>query len=187
MSRKILMLSALLFALFFSCNNHVAAQNTNRNTAVGFVGCATGNENVSSSNLSFEQEVLNLVNIERKKRNLKPLALDENLSRAARYHAKDMAEDDYFNHNTFDRKNGKLTQVTGCTTFERARKFTTKYGSRAENISAGQTTPQEVMKTWMNSSGHRSNILNKNYTHIGIGYYKTSKSYQYYWTQCFGG
>jgi uncharacterized protein YkwD len=177
-------LFALLFALLFSANNQAIAQTTPNG---GFVGCATGNENVASSSPNFEAQVLELVNIERKKRRLKPLALAENLSRAARYHAKDMAEDDYFNHNTYDRIKGTLVQVNSCGTFDRARKFAPEYGFRAENISAGQTSPADVMKAWMSSTGHKANILSKNYTHIGIGYYNTSKSYQHYWTQCFGG
>jgi uncharacterized protein YkwD len=150
-----------------------------------FSGCATGNENPAVTNAEFEQEVLRLVNVERKKKRLSPLSLDENLTRAARYHAQDMAEDDYFDHNSQDRKNGKLVKV--CGTFDRARKFAPSFGYRAENISAGDVSPKDVMNSWMRSPGHKANILNKNYTHIGIGYYKGKKGYKYYWAQTFGG
>ena len=64
--------------------------------------------------------------------------------------------------------------------------FGVHYTSAGENIAAGQRTPEEVMNSWMNSSGHRANILNKNFDTIGIGFYEGG-SYGTYWTQLFTG
>lgn len=64
------------------------------------------------------------------------------------------------------------------------RKFGIQYTYAGENIAAGQQTPQDVMNSWMNSPGHRSNILNPNYTTIGVGFAKGG-AYGTYWTQQF--
>lgn len=148
--------------------------------------CPKGDERVLSMNQDFEKEVLKLTNKERKSRGLKPLEMDEFLSYSARYHAKDMAEDDYFDHNSYDRgSDGNLNQV--CETFDRIGAFA-DFGYMAENISAGRTIPKDVVDGWMKSPGHRKNILNKDFSKIGIGYYKTEDSeYHHYWVQNFGG
>ncbi len=148
--------------------------------------CATGNERVRCVHQNFEKEILRLTNKERKKRGLRKLKLNETLAFAARYHAKDMAVDNYFEHDTYDRQaNGKLKGV--CGTFERIEAFI-EFPYLAENISAGKTTPKAVVDGWMKSSGHRKNILNNDYSEIGIGYYQLEDSkYQYYWVQNFGG
>ena len=62
--------------------------------------------------------------------------------------------------------------------------FGINYRSAGENIAAGQTTAESVMKSWMNSPGHKKNILSPNFTHIGVGYAKGG-SYGHYWTQQF--
>ncbi|MFP3338704.1 CAP domain-containing protein, partial [Micrococcus sp. SIMBA_131] len=62
--------------------------------------------------------------------------------------------------------------------------FSVSYRSAGENIAAGQATPEEVVKAWMNSEGHRKNILNPGYTEIGVGYI-SGGSYGHYWTQMF--
>jgi len=146
----------------------------------------TGKERVKSVNAHFEKEVLRLTNLERKKRGLKPLKLNQSLAYSARYHAKDMAEDNYFNHDSYDRKkNGRMVKV--CGTFQRIKAFE-KFNYMAENISAGRQTPKSVLKAWMKSPGHKKNILGKNFTEIGIGYYYFGNSaYRHYWVQNFGG
>lgn len=147
--------------------------------------CATGEERVPVENAQFEKEVLRLTNKERKKRGLKPLKWDETLAFAARYHAKDMADDDYFDHDSFNRKGKRL--VRSCSIFERIESFI-DYPYLAENISAGRLTPEEVVNAWMKSSGHRKNIMNKNMTKLGVGYfYKEDAEYGHYWVQNFGG
>ena len=147
--------------------------------------CPTGGERIESIHSSFEKEVLRLTNEERKKRRLGPLKYDEKLAYAARYHAKDMAVENYFDHHSKDRINGRLKK--SCDIFDRIEAFA-NYNYLAENISAGQKTPEDVLKAWMKSPGHKKNILNKEMTLLGVGYYENEDSeYGVYWVQNFGG
>lgn len=147
--------------------------------------CPTGEERIESIDSSFEKEILELTNKERAKHGLQPLRWDESLSFAARYHAQDMATENYFEHDSYDRKNGRLRK--SCTIFNRIEAFA-NYGYLAENISAGKTDPADVVKGWMDSEGHRKNILNKDMTLLGVGYYEGDDSkYTSYWVQNFGG
>jgi uncharacterized YkwD family protein len=120
------------------------------------------------------KQVLDLVNQERQKAGLKPLKLNVSLSKVAEVKAKDMRDNGYFSH----------TSPTYGSPFEMIKQFGIRYTYAGENIAAGQRTPQEVMNAWMNSSGHRANILNPNYTEIGIGLAKGG-SYGTYWVQMF--
>ena len=159
--------------------------------AVGDYGiCYTGCGGVwgaPSANADYEQQVIELVNAQRLANgNLPPLKREDTLTDAARYHATDMGQDNYFNHNTYDRINGALVQV--CSFQDRVVGY---YGSGwsalAENIAAGYGTPEQVMTGWMNSSGHRANILNPNLREIGVGYAIVAGSgYTRYWVQNFG-
>ncbi|MEM7179544.1 MAG: CAP domain-containing protein [Spirochaetota bacterium] len=156
---------------------------TPSNDSTNFKGCATGKENVASLNLRMEKEVLRLTNIERRKVGAPPLKWDNNLARAARYHAADMATENYFSHDSQDRSGGRLKK--SCATFKRIRAFSNKAG--AENIAAGSSTAKAVINQWMNSSGHRKNMLSKSYKTLGVGYYKKSGSkWGNYWVQNFG-
>lgn len=128
---------------------------------------------VDSSVTSFEDEVVRLVNVERSKRGLRPLAEDWELSRVARIKSQDMHDKGYFSH----------TSPTYGSPFDMMKSFGIKYRSAGENIARGQATPQAVVNAWMNSSGHRANILNSSFTHIGVGYVADGK----YWTQMFIG
>ena len=122
---------------------------------------------------AYEQEVIRLVNVERAKYNLKPLTEDWELSRVARYKSQDMHDRRYFDH----------TSPTYGTPFQMMRAFGLSYRSAGENIAMGYRTPQAVVTGWMNSSGHRANILNNSYTKIGVGYVAEGN----YWTQQFIG
>ena len=155
--------------------------------AQSFVGLPNGNEKIESSNPSFEEEVLLLVNKERKKRGRKPLVWKQKLAFAARYHAKDMAVDNYFDHPTKDaKKRGRLRKI--CDVFERIDQFVKgAFFSRAENIAVGEKTPKQVMKDWMSSKGHRRNILDKDARFIGVGFIQMKNSeWGTYWVQSFG-
>lgn len=123
---------------------------------------------------SIESQVIQLTNQERAKNGLKPLAADWQLSRVARYKSVDMRDKNYFQHNS----------PTYGSPFDMIKSFGITYRNAGENLAAGQPTPQEVVKGWMNSPGHRANILNSSYTHIGVGYAKGG-SYGHYWTQMF--
>ena len=120
---------------------------------------------------SFEQEVIRLVNVERTKRGLSALEADWQLSRVARYKSQDMHDNNYFSH----------TSPTSGAPFQMMKSFGFSYRSAGENIARGQRTPAAVVNAWMNSSGHRANILNASFTHIGVGYVADG----HYWTQMF--
>lgn len=104
-------------------------------------------------------QILQLVNAERAKAGVTPLTLSPELSRVAQEKARDMADNDYFSH----------TSPTYGSPFDMIRQFGISYSYAGENIAKGYTSPQAVMRGWMNSSGHRANILNPNYTQIGVG------------------
>ena len=131
--------------------------------------------------LELINQVVELTNIERAKEGLKPLTLNSQLVDAAQDHSSDMAQDDFFSHTGADGSNvGSRVQDSGY-----------QYSTTGENIAAGQTTAEEVVEGWMNSPGHRANILNPDFTEIGIGYEYLendtgSVNYNHYWTQVFG-
>lgn len=136
-----------------------------------------GNEQPAESEITSQAEaVLKLVNAERAKQGLQPLTLSTKLTNIATLKSKDMAENNYFDH----------TSKTYGTPFQMLQDFGVHYSAAGENIAAGQRTPEEVMNAWLNSSGHRANILNKNFDTIGIGYYQGG-TYGVYWTQLFTG
>lgn len=121
--------------------------------------------------LSYEKEVARLVNEIRVKNGLNKLTEDWELSRVARYKSQDMKDNNYFSH----------TSPVYGSPFEMIKNFGISYKSAGENIAMGQSTPQAVVNAWMNSSGHRANILNASYNKIGVGYVENGK----YWTQMF--
>ncbi|MGE6260337.1 CAP domain-containing protein [Heyndrickxia sporothermodurans] len=135
----------------------------------------TNNENQQATNSlnAFEKQVVDLTNKERAKNGLPALKIDTELSKVARIKSNDMATKKYFDHNS----------PTYGSPFDMMKKFGISYRSAGENIAMGQRSPEEVVKAWMNSEGHRANILNKNYTHIGVGYVENGN----YWTQEFIG
>lgn len=120
---------------------------------------------------NYEQEVIRLVNEIRRENGLKALTYDWELARVARYKSQDMKDNGYFSH----------FSPTYGTPFQRIRNFVLSFRSAGENIAKGNATPQMVVNGWMNSSGHRANILNANFTHIGVGYVSGGN----YWTQMF--
>lgn len=128
---------------------------------------------VNQETRNFEQEVIRLTNVERQKAGLKPLSENWELSRVARHKSMDMSQKNYFSH----------TSPTYGSPFDMIKAYGISYRSAGENIAKGQRTPQQVVNAWMNSSGHRANILNSSYTHIGVGFEKNGN----YWTQMFIG
>ena len=120
-----------------------------------------------------EQEVIRLVNAERAKHGLAALTEDWELSRVARYKSQDMHDNRYFAHNS----------PTYGTPFRMLRAFGLSYRTAGENIAMGYAAPAAVVAGWMNSEGHRANILSSAYTKIGVGYVADG----HYWTQQFIG
>lgn len=121
----------------------------------------TGNAETTGATESTQaREILEIVNQERRKQGLNPLTLSEKLTSIANTKAQDMTNKHYFSH----------TSPTYGSPFEMLQRFGVNYTSAGENIAQGQKTAREVMNAWLNSSGHRANILNANYTQLGVGF-----------------
>lgn len=121
--------------------------------------------------LDYEEEVIRLVNEIRVENGLNELKHNWELSRVARYKSQDMKDNNYFSH----------TSPVYGSPFEMISDFGISYRSAGENIARGYKTPQAVVDGWMNSTGHRENILNSSFTQIGVGYVADGN----YWTQMF--
>lgn len=129
---------------------------------------------VPSGESAMMAEVLNLVNQERAKVGAPALKLHKGLQDAALLKSKDMADNNYFSHQS----------PTYGSPFDLIKSRGIAYTAAGENIAAGQRSAESVMTAWMNSPGHKANILNANYTHLGVGIYKGG-SYGIYHTQLF--
>lgn len=117
------------------------------------------------------QQVLNETNAYRAQYGLAPLKVDAKVQATAQAKATDMAKNRYFSH----------TSASLGSPFDQMKSAGIKYRRAAENIAMGQRSAQEVVDAWMKSPGHRANILDKNLTHIGIGYDAAGR----YWVQQF--
>ncbi len=134
----------------------------------------TQNTSPSAADISaYEKEVAELVNSYRAQYGLPPLTLSKELSDVARAKSQDMHDKKYFSH----------TSPTYGSPFDMMKAFGITYRTAGENIAMGQQTPKAVVEAWMNSEGHRANILNSGFTHIGVGYVQDGN----YWTQMFIG
>ena len=120
-------------------------------------------------------EVIALTNAERAAARLAPLAPDPRLTVAAQAHSDDMVARDFYDH----------TSPEGGRPWDRAATAGATHRGIGENIACGQRGPAEVVRGWMNSPGHRANILGPDFTHIGVGYATGSRAGTY-WTQVFG-
>lgn len=133
--------------------------------------------NDESTLLPQEQEIINLVNQERQKHGLSSLIPNASLAIAAKRHSKDMAENNFMSHTGSD----------GSTPFTRMKEAGYQFRFAEENIAAGYPSPQAVFTGWMNSEGHRRNILNPNYCELGVEYvYEERSTYRHYWTLTLG-
>ncbi len=151
--------------------------------SAAFYGMPSGTENVPSASLTGEQQLLVLINSERIKKGMKELQWDEDLARACRYHSYDLATQNYFNHSTYDRMNGKLKRVGN--TFDRIRIFYDKSFVNAENIAAGNESPEATYNQWYESKGHYENMFDRTSKYVGIGvYYLKDSPFGFYWTFC---
>lgn len=151
-------------------NNNTKAPTQSNNKQVE-APAKTPATNVSESVSEFEKQVVDLTNAERTKAGLKPLEIHGPLMDVAQAKSEDMAKNHYFDHNS----------PTYGSPFDQIKAAGISYRSAGENIAQGQTTPAQVVQAWMDSPGHRQNILNANYTHIGVGYVENGN----YWTQQF--
>ncbi|MBO4400987.1 MAG: hypothetical protein J5809_03980 [Selenomonadaceae bacterium] len=146
----------ILAALFLFASNVYAASSWRDDTTVS---------------KNFAREVLDLVNVERRKENLRPLKLARDLNHYAQVRAKEITKK--FSHT---RPNGK-----SCFTA-----VARPYRMLGENIAAGQKSSAQVVEEWMNSPSHRENIMNPKFRELGVGYlYQPELKYKHYWTQFF--
>ncbi len=135
---------------------------------------STDKPSASVTNTStYEQQVIDLINEIRVKNGLSPLTENTALSRCAKAKSQDMHDKRYFSHQS----------PTYGSPFDMMKQFGITYRTAGENIAMGQSTPQAVVNAWMNSEGHRANILNASFTQIGMGYVADG----HYWTQQFIG
>lgn len=132
---------------------------------------------ITAQNSDFDnwaREVLTLTNNERAKEGKKPLKWDDSLAELGRQHCEDMIDRNFFAHENPD----------GETPFDRMKKYGISYWSAGENIAAGQYSPEAAVASWMNSSGHRKNIMNPDFEYMGVGVVKGGR-YGIYWAQEF--
>lgn len=132
----------------------------------------TGSESADTV-AAYEQEVFDLVNQIREENGLEPFVYNETLAETARAHSQDMIDRNFFDH----------TNPDGKSPFDRMRDNGLSYSMAAENIAVGYPSPEAVVEGWMNSEGHRANILG-GCEELGVGL-ALGGSYGYYWTQCF--
>ncbi|MFF5294046.1 CAP domain-containing protein [Paractinoplanes globisporus] len=125
---------------------------------------------------SYENEVVRLTNVQRTAKGCPALRIDDRLVKAARGHSADMVTENYFSHTGSDGSNFVAREVAAGYP---------RRGASAENIAWGYRTPKDVVTGWMNSSGHRANILNCGSVAVGVGLAYTNGGAAY-WTQDFG-
>ena len=168
-----------------TCTKNVSVWLDKICSSTGNIGNAGNTENSGNANEdatgfvvsgSMTSQVVTLVNKERASNGLQSLASDSQLAKLAQMKAEDMAKNGYFSH----------ISPTYGSAFDMMKTYGVSYKTAGENIAKGQKTAQSVMNGWMNSSGHRANILKSDYTKIGVGYAKASDGTTY-WVQIFKG
>lgn len=140
------------------------------------IGCTIENSGIlcpeeNEAALSYAEQVVKLVNAERAKAGLSALEMKTDITAAANVRAKEIKQ--VFSH----------TRPDGRSFSSALKEQGVSFRGSGENIAWGQKTPEQVMNGWMNSEGHRANILNKNYKNIGVGYYQENGVN--YWVQLF--
>lgn len=138
---------------------------TGNNTGTGSNTGSSGNNTSQSANLtSDEKEVFDLINKQRTNNGLKALTIDSEVQRVARIKAQDMVDNNYFSH----------TSPTYGSPFDMLKSFKISYKTAGENI-AGNSSNSAAVNAWMNSSGHKANILNSGFNYTGIGVVSSPK------------
>ena len=145
---------------------YVKAVNSSTNSGNTSTGTNTGTSNgtTNSTLTADEQETFNLINKQRTNNGLQALKINNEVQTVARVKAQDMVNNNYFSHNS----------PTYGTPFEMLNKYKVSYKTAGENI-AGNSSNSAAVTAWMNSSGHKANILNSNFNYTGIGVVKSNK------------
>lgn len=141
---------------------------------------STSNTTLTNSNADLINQIVSLTNNFRQQNGLAPVTLNSRLTSAAQTHTQNMALQDFVSH----------TGADGSTVDKRVTATGYGWSIVAENIAAGYETAAQVVQGWIDSPGHRENLLNASVTEIGVGYYflandTGSSNYTYYWTQVF--
>ena len=168
----------------FSAANFVSTGSTSSTTDNSGSGSSSsgGSDSAGSTALdAFEAEVLALTNSFRRSNGVAELTAESSLAQAAETHSQNMANQDFFSH----------TGADGAGVGDRASAAGYGSGVVGENIGAGYSTPEAVVDGWIDSPGHRANMLNGDYTKLGVGYAflandTGSENWNHYWTQVFG-
>ncbi len=157
-------------------NNQPGTDNNNQNNQPGTEdnnqSNNPGTEDSEQSVHAYVKRIVELVNEERAKAGLNPLTLKADVTEAAQVRAVECETS--FSH----------TRPNGTSFVTALKEAGVSYRGAGENIAWGQKTPEQVMEAWMNSSGHRANIMNAKYTSIGVGYYPNAAG-RNYWSQLF--
>jgi uncharacterized protein YkwD len=149
-----------------------------------FYGLPTGSELIISASKTSEQEVLELINEERRKRHLPALIWNEELANASRYHAYDQGTQNYFSHTSNDRINDNLVSVGS--TFSRIKRFY-KGNPAGECIAAGNRSSEATFNQWKTSDGHAKIMFDSDARYVGIGFVQVEgSSHEYYWVLATG-
>jgi uncharacterized protein YkwD len=163
MKRSTLVVSLVLVASFTMLSALVSDQEPTQAASGGYVTTCGGENTIFLK--AKEKETLVLHKQIRRENDLRHFCVHPKLQQAARAHSKDMIERDYFSHDT------KGRNESAC---ERIKRYDYQWRACAENIAVGTGTsgePESTMQRWMDSPGHRGNILNRNLTQIGVGTY----------------
>ena len=137
--------------------------------------CGEDTGDVALCLAGLEQEEFVLTNDARASAGVAPLQCDARIAEVARAHSQDMCERGYFSH----------TSLEGLSPFNRMQLAGIAFRIAGENIAAGNATAIATHNQWLNSSGHRRNILSSQYGRIGVGYAECDQGYRHYWTQVF--
>jgi len=134
---------------------------------------AVGNSITKLFQDNYEEKILQLVNLERKKKNLQPLTLSKELSDAAKIRAEEQIQ--YWSHTRPDGRQFKTAIKTGI------------FKLLGENLNRGANSPEQVVDAWMKSPAHRENILYPDFREMGIAvYFDARTDYKFFWAQWFG-
>lgn len=153
-------------------NNTSQSQPGSQNTGANY-SYVNNSQNSDADTGDYAQKVLELVNNERAKAGKSALSWDDDIASCASIRAKELTQ--MFSH----------VRPNGSSCFTVFDENGVPSGYAGENIAAGQSTPAQVMDSWMHSSGHKANILNSNYKKLGVGFYNGGGTYNYYWVQLF--
>lgn len=161
---------------------HTFPEGSSNSKQITFSKNPTGKENINSFNQEEEEKFIALLNRARLEKKLTPLTIDPDLVRAARYHAMDMAKENYFSHESQNKIKNKLTK--SLTTFERIKLFSPS-GGNSENILFGSSNAEDAYDVWFNSPGHYENLFRESSQKVGIGFvYDVMSEEKYYWVFC---